>query len=188
MYIRSALAMAAVIAALPSFAAEPTQKEKRLRQMTEVMFKNYPPRALAAGEQGAVFFKVTIDRSGQPTICEVTHSSGHPLLDEETCNLIVQHGTFKSVTGADGGKLNKSTHEGVVNWTLPGRAPVPVKAIPIAAGSGPEKKICKTSQKTGSLASQNRQCMTQREWDQAAQQAQEFWGEMQGRKGSTSGQ
>ena len=184
MLIRSGLAIAAVLIASPAL-GETIEKEKRMRQMTEVMFKNYPPRALAAGEQGAVFFKVTIDRSGQPTSCDVTHSSGHPLLDEETCNLIVQHGTFKSVAGPDGGKLNKSTHEGVVNWTLPGRAPVALKAIPIAAGTGPEKKICKVSQKTGSLVSQNRQCLTQREWDRMTKEAQDFWIEMQGSRGST---
>ena len=44
--------------------------------MTQVMFQNYPPRALAAGEQGTVFFVVKLDDKAHPTSCEVTHSSG----------------------------------------------------------------------------------------------------------------
>jgi protein TonB len=187
MLLRLALASAVLAAAIPTAAAEPAQKEKRLRQMTEVMFKNYPPRALAAGEQGAVFFVVKLDDKAHPTSCEVTHSSGHPLLDAETCAMIVRHGVFKSVIGPDG-KLKQSTHEGVVNWTIPGAAPVPIKAIPVTASTKPEKQICKRTIKTGTLAGFERTCMTEAEWARAVRETQDFWGELQGKKGSSSGQ
>jgi TonB family protein len=174
------------MASVAALASTPS-KETRLRQMNEVMFKNYPPRALAAGEQGAVFFVVTIDNNGHPTSCDVTHSSGYPRLDEETCSLIVQHGTFKPVIGPNG-KVKSSRHEGVVNWTIPGRAPAPLKAIPVAsAGGKPEKQVCKISQETGSLVARNRQCATQREWDRATKESQDYWNELQGRAGSSHG-
>ena len=186
MLLRLAVASAVLAAALPAAAAEPADKEKRMRQMTEVMFKNYPPRALAAGEQGAVFFVVKLDDKAHPTSCEVTHSSGHPMLDAETCAMIVRHGVFKSVIGPDG-KLKQSTHEGVVNWTIPGAAPVPLKPIPVTASTKPEKQICKRTIKTGTLGGVERTCMTQLEWERARKETQEYWGDLQGKKGSTSG-
>lgn len=186
MLLRFALASAVLAAAIPAAAAEPASKEKRLRQMTEVMLQNYPPRALAAGEQGAVFFVVKLDDKAHPTSCEVTHSSGHPLLDAETCAMIVRHAVFKSVIGPNG-KLKRSTHEGVVNWRIPGTAPVPVKPIPVTASTKPEKQICKRTIKTGTLGGVERTCMTQAEWDRARTETQELWGDLQGKKGTTSG-
>ena len=33
---------------------------------------------------------LALDKDARPTSCKVTHGSGHPLLDEETCDLIVR--------------------------------------------------------------------------------------------------
>ncbi|GAA4711831.1 TonB family protein [Sphingomonas lutea] len=187
MMLRSILAMALVATAVPAAAAGDAAKEKRMRQMTEVMFKNYPPRALAAGEQGSVFFVVKLDDKASPTSCEVTHSSGYPLLDQETCAMIVRHATFKQVLGPNGDAVKRSTHEGVVNWTIPGRAPVPIKAIPVAASTKPEKQICKRTLKTGTLAGYERTCMSEADWKRSARETQDFWGDLQGKKGSTAG-
>ena len=187
MILRPLFAAVLLAAAVtPAAAAETAEhKEQRMRQMTEVMFQNYPPRALAAGEQGAVFFVVKLDDKAHPTSCEVTHSSGHPLLDEETCLMIVRHGVFKEVIGPDG-KLKRSTHEGVVNWTLPGHAPAPIKPIPVTASTKPEKQICKRTVKTGTLASYERTCMTEAEWKRATRETQDWWNETRN-KGMTSG-
>ena len=186
MRLRCAFVAAVLAAAVPASAAEPAP-DKRMRQMTEVMFKNYPPRALAAGEQGPVFFVVKLDDRAHPTSCEVTRSSGHPLLDAETCVLIVRHGVFKQVIGPDG-RLKHSTHEGVVNWTIPGVAPAPIKALAASAPSKAEKQICRRVRRTGTLAGYERTCMTQAEWARATRETQDFWGELQGRKASSSGQ
>ena len=184
---RLLLATALVAATVPTAAATDASKEKRMRQMTEVMFKNYPPRALAAGEQGSVFFIVKLDDRGSPTSCDVTHGSGFPLLDQETCAMIVRHGTFKQVIGANGDALKRSTHEGVVNWTIPGRAAAPIKAVPLAASAKPAKQICKRTLRTGTLAGYERTCMSEADWKRSARETQDFWGDLQGQKGSTKG-
>ncbi len=49
------------------------------------VFKKYPARALAAGEQGDVEFRASYNKHGYVLDCEVTRSSGHRLLDDETC-------------------------------------------------------------------------------------------------------
>jgi len=63
--------------------AQPSDPAFRNATNHDVLLKLYPPRALAAREQGAVGFAVTLDKDGHPTECRVTSSSGFPLLDQE---------------------------------------------------------------------------------------------------------
>jgi TonB family protein len=153
-------------------------------QLSELVFQNYPPRALAAGEEGPVFFTVTLDKDANATSCQVTHGSGHPLLDEETCRLIVQHAVFKSARDANG-HLIKQTTEGVVNWTLPGHSPAPISQATFADSEKPEKQICKRTVRIGTLAGFDRTCMTATEWRQQSDEMKQPWEEMR-KKGFTS--
>jgi protein TonB len=179
------LLAAGLLMAQPAFAKDPVSKAERDRQISEIIFQNYPPRALAAGEQGPVFFLVTLDKDARATSCEVTHGSGHPLLDEETCELIVLHAVFKSAKD-EKGRLIKQTTEGVVNWTIPGRAPEPFNPVPLAGNNKPEKQICKKTVRVGTIADVERTCMPATEWARQSDQERAMWDEVQGRKGFTS--
>jgi TonB family protein len=182
MIVASLLIGAATAAAAAT--ETPEKRDKRMRQISEVVFQNYPARALAKGEQGAVFFVVKLDDKAHPTSCEVTHGSGHPRLDRETCDLILEHAVFKSVIGPNG-KLKRSVHEGVVNWRIPGKAEPRFR--PVALGdSAPDKRICRRTTIVGSLYRFERLCMTQYEWDIARAEAQDHWGDYQGKKGHTN--
>jgi TonB family protein len=165
----------------PALAANPATKIERDRQVHEVVFQNYPPRALAAGEEGPVFFVVTLGRDAHPTSCQITHGSGHPLLDAETCTLIIQHAVFNSAKDADGNLVSQTT-EGVVNWTLPGHQPAPINFTPAATSNLPEKQICKKSLKPGYLSVYERTCMTASEWQAQRNDAKDTYGQMQGKK------
>jgi TonB family protein len=178
------LLAAGLLMAQPAFAKDPVSKAERDRQISEIIFQNYPPRALAAGEQGAVFFLVTLDKDARVSSCEVTHGSGHPLLDAETCELIVLHAVFKSARDANG-HLIKHTTEGVVNWTLPGHAPQPVNPILLTGKDKPEKEVCKKNLRMGTLSSVERICMTPSEWARQSDEMKRPWDEIQGKKGST---
>lgn len=178
------LFVASALLAQPVFAA--VDKAERDRHISEIVFKNYPPRALAAGEQGAVFFVVSLDKDAHPTSCEVTHGSGHPLLDIETCQLIVQHAVFSSARDANG-HVVKQTTEGVVNWTIPGREPTPINPIPLAGNNKPEKQVCKKTVRMGTISGVERTCMTPSEWAKQSDEVKEPWEAIQGRKGMTSG-
>jgi len=179
----SLLAISSLLAS-PAIAASP-QNSEQMRQLSEVVFKNYPPGALARGEQGAVYFVVTLDKDAHATSCEVTHGSGHPLLDIETCQLIVNHGVFNSARDANG-RVVKQTTEGVVNWTIPGREPVPVNPVLLTGNDKPEKQVCKKSIKTGTLSSVERTCMTPSEWALQSEETKKTYDDMQGRKGHSS--
>jgi TonB family protein len=180
-------AAAAALMATPLLAETPEAKALREARNAEVVLSKYPARALKAGEQGPVFFKVKLARNGQPTSCEIMKSSGYPRLDEETCDLVLLHMVFKPVKDESGREISP-TSEGVVNWKLPASAAQSAPPVHVAAAQLPEKKICKRSARTGSLVSVERTCMTKREWQRASDDSKEFWEELQGKKGSTNGQ
>lgn len=184
--MRWQMAAALALIAAPSFGETPDSKSVRDAKNTEVLMSKYPPRALAAGEQGPVFFRVRLDTNGHPLSCEVTQSSGYPRLDQETCDLILLHAEFKSPTG---GSVNSSSiHEGAVNWKIPGSAAAGNAPVQVSAMALPEKKICKRTVRTGTLSGFERTCMTRRDWDRARTEVHDSWDELQGRKGSTKGQ
>lgn len=151
----------------------------------EFIFSKYPPRALARGEQGVVRFRADADAKGNVLSCQVTVSSGFPRLDAETCELIVNHASFAPAIDA-GAKARAATHDGLVNWRIPG-ATAAVASQAVASNSAvPAKIICRRIEKTGSLVARSRLCLTQRDWDRYAEQVQDEWGDLQGRKGHTN--
>lgn len=166
--------------------ATATDNEARNAANNEVVFKNYPARALAAREQGSVIFRVKLDRDGHPTECVVTGSSGHPLLDNETCNLILLHAEFKRMKDKDG-RFVSPTLEGAVNWKLPGGPATSGKVFAASESSDLDKMICKRELETGSLTRYRRTCMTKREWRAASDEMKAPYDEVQGRYGSTHG-
>lgn len=170
---------AALLVAQPAFASDQAAKAPRDRQLSEIVFQNYPPRALAAGEEGPVFFTVTLDKDAHPMSCQVTHGSGHPLLDEETCDLIVQHAVFSRSRDANGNLAKVA--EGVVNWTLPGHTSAPINTAPVATPSKPEPQVCKKTARVGSLASFERVCMTPTEWAKQSEESKQPISDSQGK-------
>jgi TonB family protein len=185
---RTLLLSALLIGAAAPALAGSSDKAARDAVNGDVVLSQYPPRALAAGEQGSVGFKVTLDRDGYASACEVTHSSGHKLLDQETCDLILSRAAFKGIKEGSGRKV-ASVHEGVINWRLPGSAAAvsPTWSTAGARTAKPEKKICRRRVKTGSLADYERLCATQADWDRMADRTRQEWGAVQGVAGSTKG-
>lgn len=150
----------------------------------EFIFSQYPPRALAAGEQGAVRFRAEVDAKGNVMACKVTEGSGFERLDRETCELIVDHASFKPVLDSTG-KAREAIHEGIVNWRIPGAAPA--AKVAMIGGKSPDEVVCKRITKTGSLVAHSRLCLTRREWVRYAEENQDRYGEIQGKYGNTHG-
>jgi TonB family protein len=140
----------------------------------EFMFKHYPPRALAAGEEGQVGFRVTVDNEGVLTSCDITKSSGFMTLDAETCQFLGRYAQFK-VPRAEDGRRAAATRTGYVNWKLPpdAKASPKVRTASLSTVPAPEKLICRRSVQTGSLVGRTKKCATQREWDQTERLAKE---------------
>ena len=180
------LGLALVVAATAQ-AETPDEKSARLAQNWDTLQQYYPKRALKAGEQGLVGFNIRIDKAGQPTNCEVTHSSGFRALDDETCKLVLIRAKFKPMKDAEGHKINFVT-EGVVNWQIPGASGPSTPLVPIAvtAQNAPEKMICKSNVKMGTLAGRERTCMTPVEWRRMTDEMKKPYEDIQGIHGFTT--
>lgn len=170
-------------AAIPAGAMAQAQQGEA--QDWQLLFKGYPPDALARGEQGTVGFKLRLDQDGNPTSCEVTQSSGFASLDSQTCRLILDHAEFKGVRDTAGNKVS-AQYVGAVNWKLPNGKAAPA-ATAVASADDPNKLICKRQLKIGTLANYERLCYTKAQWDTLRDQTRRDWGDDQVSRGSTSG-
>jgi TonB family protein len=184
MGVKCLIIASALLVAAPAVAQSDPQAAARNADNWAVFQQLYPARAIAAHEEGAVGFKITIDRSGAVTGCQVTHSSGHPLLDQETCNLVTLHAEFKPEEGLSGSQVR--TREGVIAWKLPGSTTELTAPKVVASNDADEKVVCKKTVRTGTLSGFERTCMTQREWAKQTDETKEPWVEMM-KKGFTNG-
>ena len=173
-----------LLVAAPALAQTAEQKAQNASNW-DVFLKLYPKRALEAREEGAVGFTVTLDNKGDVTGCQVTHSSGHPLLDEETCKLVTLNAVFKADPAL--GPSQTKTSEGVINWRLPDSKAALAAPVAVAPAAAPEKVVCKKTLRTGTLADYERTCMTPTEWAKQSDAMKAEWEDMQGKKGSTHG-
>jgi protein TonB len=183
MSVRRLTVIASLLLAASAQAQSADEKAARNATNWDVFLKLYPPRALAAREEGAVGFLVTLDKVGNVTGCEVTHSSGHPLLDQETCNIVTLHAQFSPDPS---GSAQTRTHEGLIAWKLPQSTTQLAVPAPVTATSAPEKVICKRTVKIGTLAGFERTCMTPTEWARQTDEMKQVYEEFQGKKGSSS--
>lgn len=55
---------------------------------------DYPPASFAAGEEGSVGYRLTVNEQGVATQCEVMRSTGYARLDEATCPAVMRVATF----------------------------------------------------------------------------------------------
>jgi hypothetical protein len=140
---------------------------------------------------------------GAPQACEVTKSSGNDVLDREACRSLMMYAKFKPIKVKNGIQVVK----GLVKWS-PAEAAAALAAMrnpaPVVAASAPrklptprwgwkrqpkldrnmanEKVICKRVPRTGTLSGSEYRCRAAEGWARA-EEADGFWGELQGRQG-----
>jgi TonB family protein len=177
----------AILLAQPALAADQSVDQKAAQNALnwDIFLKLYPKRALTAHEEGAVGFIVTLDNKGEVTRCQVTHSSGHPLLDEETCQIVTLHAQFNPDPTLSPSQTK--THEGLIAWKLPASATVLAPPKPVPAVAAPEQKVCKKTVRVGTLAGFERTCMTPTEWARQSDEVRQAWDEIRGKGHSVCG-
>ncbi len=78
---------------------------------------DYPAEALADDKTGTVAFKLVVSPDGSPTQCRITESSGHPVLDTTTCELMMARARFEPASKAE--YTSDNIYENRVRWNLP---------------------------------------------------------------------
>jgi TonB family protein len=63
---------------------------------------NYPVHLLREGEQGTVGVRLTINKEGRPTFCEVTMYSGPASFNDTACLQLIRHAQFSPATDETG--------------------------------------------------------------------------------------
>lgn len=127
-----ALAAAAAPAAPKARAA--AQAEPLGNVSTWFTAKDYPQQAMVQREQGNVGFQLDIDPNGLPSDCRIIQSSGHKLLDDRTCTIMMARARFRPSNGLGRKKGRKGktvqvaaaggpamTFRHLMVWKLPGK-------------------------------------------------------------------
>jgi TonB family protein len=179
-----ALSASPLLASTPGVDARQQADEVRQKENGEFLLKHYPRRALDAGEQGLVRFRISLDEKGEMTSCDVTRSSGYSRLDTETCELIQRYARFKPVVNSEGRTVS-ATRNGYVNWQLPaGSLPMAKPRPDSLARASTEKMVCRRGVRTGSLVATDRRCMRDADWTRMTGEAKGRMREVQGHKGA----
>ena len=169
----------------------------------QIMFRDYPVQA--QGKSGNVAFRMTTSADGAPQACEVTKGSGNEVLDREACRSLMMYAKFKPIKVKNGIQVVK----GVVRWSPAEAAAAlaamrnPAPVVQASAPAGPptprwrgwdggdkqdrnnanEKLVCKRVPRTGTLSGSEYRCRPAEAWARHSE-ADGFWGELQGRKGT----
>jgi TonB family protein len=161
--LASFLVASAALITTVSLAAQEADQAVKISSNGEFIAGKYPQRALKAGEQGKVAFRLTVEPDGSLGACEVTGSSGYKSLDDETCELILRYARLHPVRNSEG-RAVRAVQNGFINWKHPLGAGASASRAAVAAATLPDKITCKTTPTTGSLVRRTKQCMTNREW------------------------
>jgi protein TonB len=80
--------------------------------------EDYPPEALRNDLQGRVDALLTISEAGSVVSCTIKRSSGHRLLDDTTCRLVLARYRFDPARNGDGRPVEVQAVLPVI-WALP---------------------------------------------------------------------
>ena len=82
----------------------------------------YPAEALRQRMEGTTGFAIDVSIDGCVVACRVEESSGHPLLDEQTCPVLLERARFRQEVDA-AGNPKQFVYRNKFVWRLPGKGP-----------------------------------------------------------------
>lgn len=80
---------------------------------------DYPKASLRADEEGIVLIAVNVDVEGKPVGCTIAQSSGHPLLDERTCQVAMERASFRPARDKQGKAVASVWRSSPIVWRIP---------------------------------------------------------------------
>lgn len=102
----------------PMASAGMGSKAKLTTNLGDILITSYPSEALQNGWAGRVGFTVTVTPAGTVSQCAVTSSSGYPILDDQTCNVMMRYGQFTPATDGSGRTI-QSSFSSAIRWQIP---------------------------------------------------------------------
>ncbi|WP_116090149.1 energy transducer TonB [Sphingomonas crusticola] len=122
-----------VAAQLPSTGS--SLPKAHLPQPTPIWFTfdDYPRDAVIQRMQGSVGFRLILGTDGLVRDCIIAQSSGHDLLDQETCSILRRRAKLDPPRN-DAGQPQVSQYDGRITWHLPSgpvKLPEPYRTVGI---------------------------------------------------------
>ncbi len=77
---------------------------------------DYPPASWIAGEEGTVYYELTVGEDGNVRACDIIDSSGFAALDAKTCEIAFDRGQFSAATDEEGNPV-AGVHRDFQVWT-----------------------------------------------------------------------
>lgn len=81
-------------------------------------YDDYPAEAVRNHWEGTVIADLTISPAGTPTACRIVESSGHSILDEKTCDLLIRRARFTPEKDKNGNPIESHFRTPPINWKL----------------------------------------------------------------------
>jgi TonB family protein len=79
---------------------------------------DYPFEAIKNGWEGSVVADLTVSSEGRVIGCTVLQSSGHPVLDQKTCDVLRTRATFIPAHDANGRVVESHVRTPPITWAL----------------------------------------------------------------------
>jgi len=79
---------------------------------------DYPPEAFKNGWEGDVGVRVHIGTDGKPHSCRILHSSGYPVLDVQTCAIVLGRARFTPARDSSGNAVEDDFVVPTVRWAI----------------------------------------------------------------------
>jgi len=79
---------------------------------------DYPAKAVGTGAHGKVVARLRIDTTGRVSGCSVVHSSGFPILDTATCQVLQRRARYGPSIDSRGQPVAGTVDEAIV-WVAP---------------------------------------------------------------------
>jgi TonB family protein len=79
---------------------------------------DYPPAAFKNGWEGDVGVKVHIGTDGKPRSCRILHSSGYPVLDVQTCAIVLGRARFTPARDSTANAVEADFVVPTVRWAI----------------------------------------------------------------------
>ena len=116
----SFLGLIALVQTAPA-APSPDQGSANARPIFSL--EDYPIVALKNNWQGDVTVKVRVGKDGRVHRCEIVKSSGHDVLDQGTCDLLITRARFAPATNSSGQPVESDYGPKTDRWRIAGSPP-----------------------------------------------------------------
>lgn len=85
---------------------------------TWVRYEDYPAEAVRQAWNGRAAFSLLVDKGGAVKSCTITQSSGHTILDQKTCEILMLRARFEPAKDGSGSPI-ESIYSSGFTWRLP---------------------------------------------------------------------